>query len=71
MKRAVIRVLSPASNYIEEVFRLLESAGSAGGNLVSDAQIAALAMAHNATVHTADHDFSRFAGLKCHFPLDA
>jgi uncharacterized protein len=71
MTRAVIRILPPPNNYVDEVFRLLESAGSPGGNLVSDAQIATLAIAHNATLHTADRDFMRFKGLKCHFPLDS
>jgi predicted nucleic acid-binding protein len=48
---------------------LLQESGSAGGNLVTDAQIAALALAHNAQVHTADRDFLRFPTLDCRFPL--
>jgi len=43
----------------------------AGGNLVTDAQIAAIALAHQGEVHTADHDFRRFSGLTCRFPLHA
>ncbi len=70
MMRSVIRILSPARDHVDQVFRLLESAGSAGGNLVTDAQVAALAMAHQATVHTADRDFMRFPGLDCVYPLD-
>ena len=47
------------------------AAGSAArrGDLVTDAQIAALARAHRAEVHTADHDFRRFPGVSCRFPL--
>lgn len=48
---------------------LLVAAGSAGGNMVTDAQIAAFAIVNQAEVHTADHDFQRFPGLDCHFPL--
>jgi uncharacterized protein len=38
---------------------MLEKVG-AGGNLTTDAQIAAVAKEHGALVHTADSDFSRF-----------
>jgi predicted nucleic acid-binding protein len=68
--RKIVRLLGETRNHVSDVIQLLTVAGSSGGNLVVDAQIAAVAMAHNATVHTADRDFSRFAGLKCHFPLD-
>ncbi len=70
MARSVTRTLSPGPDHVDQVLKLLEAAGSSGGNLVSDAQIAALALAHKGTVHTADHDFARFKGLACHFPLD-
>lgn len=71
LDRKVVRMLGETRNHVSDVIRLLTAAGSAGGNLVVDAQIAAMAMAHNATIHTADRDFSRFAGLKFHFPLDS
>jgi uncharacterized protein len=70
LARSVARVLVPAADHIERVMALLESAGSAGGNLVSDAQIAAMALQYGATVHTADHDFRRFPELARRFPLD-
>lgn len=44
--------------------RLLLGAGT-GGNLVSDAHLAALAIEHSAEIGTFDRDFSRFAGLRC------
>lgn len=56
--------------YLERVLLLLAAATSAGGNLVTDAQIAALAMSYRAVVHTADRDFLRFPDLICHYPLD-
>jgi uncharacterized protein len=67
---SVTRVLTPLQSHIEDVIELLKIAGSAGGNLTTDAQIAAIAIAHKATVHTADRDFMRFRGLDCYFPLD-
>jgi uncharacterized protein len=47
---------------------LLEAAG-AGGDLTSDAQIAALALRLRALVHTADTDFARFEGVQWRNPL--
>jgi predicted nucleic acid-binding protein len=47
---------------------LLETLGTAG-NLVTDAQIAALAIEHDAILHTADSDFLRFSGLCWSNPL--
>jgi toxin-antitoxin system PIN domain toxin len=67
---SVTRLLIPPRSHIDDVLGLLKIAGSAGGNLTTDAQIAAIAMGHKATVHTADRDFMRFRGLDCHFPLD-
>jgi uncharacterized protein len=39
------------------------------GNLVPDAQLAALAIEHGLVVHTADTDFARFPGVRWHNPL--
>jgi toxin-antitoxin system PIN domain toxin len=70
LKRSVVKVLQPNADHIGDVLDLLAAMGSAGGNLTTDAQIAALALSHRAIVHTADHDYRRFPGLKCHYPLD-
>lgn len=70
-ERAVARILEPDPDHIRLVAELLLAAGSAGGNLVTDAQIAAIAKAHRAIVHTADHDFQRFPDLAVYYPLDA
>ena len=40
-----------------------------GGNLTSDAHLAALAIEHGAELCSSDHDFGRFPGLKWHNPL--
>lgn len=48
--------------------RLLAAAGT-GGNLVSDAQIAAAALRLKARIHSADTDFDRFPEIDWHNPL--
>lgn len=53
---------------LERVLELLEACGAAG-NLVSDAQLAALALEHDATIHSADADFARFSGVRWRNPL--
>lgn len=71
LDRRVVRILHPDADHVSRALTLLREAASAGGNLVTDAQVAALAIAHRGTVHTADRDFLRFPGLACSFPLDA
>lgn len=42
---------------------------SGGGNLTTDAHIAALAIEHGYTVYSTDNDFKRFSGLRQVNPL--
>jgi toxin-antitoxin system PIN domain toxin len=63
-----VRLAESTSDDIAVVESLLQGAGT-GGNLVSDAQIAAVAIRLGGIVHSADHDFARFEGLKWHDPL--
>ena len=42
---------------------------SIGANLVTDAHLAALAIEHQAELHSNDSDFARFSGLRWHNPL--
>lgn len=58
----------PTPDHHERVLALLQALGTAG-NLVTDAQIAAVAIANQAVVHTADADFVRFEGLRWQNPL--
>ena len=53
---------------LEQSIRLLKKAGAAG-SLTTDAQIAAIAIRCQATVHTADTDFQRFTGVRWHNPI--
>lgn len=57
------RVLMPGPRYLSLLRKLVLEA-KAGGNLVFDAQVAAVCLEHGATtVLTEDRDFSRFPGL--------
>lgn len=68
LDRSCTRVLEPGPNHIEQTLSLLEKVGTAG-NLVTDAQIAALAIEYGAVVHTADADFLRFPGVRWRNPI--
>jgi toxin-antitoxin system PIN domain toxin len=52
-----------------EVWRNLPERVGAGGNLTSDAHLAALAIEHGAELCSADNDFARFPGLRWVNPL--
>ena len=69
LARRVSQLLQAPADHAQQVITLLESAGVTAGNLVTDAQIAALALSHRAVVHTADRDFLRFRTVRCHFPI--
>lgn len=60
-------VLEPAASHLASLRPLLEATG-AGGNLVNDAHIAALAREHGARVVTYDNDFDRFDGVRWEMP---
>ena len=59
-----VRVLNPGPHYRELFYQALRT-GDARGNLVFDAQIAAVCMEHGATsLLTLDRDFSRFPDIR-------
>ena len=70
LARQVIPVLTTLPTHIEDVLSLPAAAGSSGGNLVTDARIAAFALRHHGVIHTADHDFRRFPDVRTEFPLE-
>lgn len=63
-----IILISPGPTHLELLRQNLDAAG-AGGNLVPDAHIAALAMEYDAEAHTGDADFGRFPGMQWRNPL--
>ncbi len=63
-----VTTLNPGRQHLTLVRRALDAAG-VGGNLATDAHIAALAIEYQAEVHSNDTDFSRFPGLHWRNPL--
>jgi predicted nucleic acid-binding protein len=68
LAQPVVRVLDAQADSIDPVLTVLEKLGTAG-NLVTDAQIAVLALEYDAVLHTNDTDFLRFEGLWWFNPL--
>lgn len=64
----VVSLLSPTRRTTKNFFDLLVGAGS-GGNLSTDAMIAALAIEHGGIVYSNDRDFARFTELRWRNPL--
>jgi uncharacterized protein len=64
----LVALLTPGPRHFELLFDLLTNTGT-GGNLTSDAHLAAIAIEHGAEVCSTDHDFGRFAGLRWRNPL--
>ena len=60
--------LLPGQEHMRILGALLETVG-VGGNLVTDAHIAALAIEHRAELHSNDSDFARFPDLHWRNPL--
>jgi hypothetical protein len=63
-----VTIAHPGDRHAEIVFSLLETVGTAG-NLTTDAHLAALAIEHQAAVHSTDADFARFPGLRWINPI--
>jgi uncharacterized protein len=63
-----IRIVEPASRHLEIVEGLFRSTGVAG-SLTTDTHLAALAIEHQADLHSNDADFGRFPGLRWVNPL--
>lgn len=57
------RILNPTERHADILERLLREVGT-GGNLTSDAHLAALAIEHGASLASFDRDFARFDGLR-------
>jgi toxin-antitoxin system PIN domain toxin len=61
-------VVHPGPRHLTVLRELLRPLGT-GGNLTSDAHLAALAIEHGAELCSTDTDFARFNGLKWRNPL--
>jgi uncharacterized protein len=70
LSQPIATVIHPTDRHASVLRDLLVPLGT-GGNLTSDAHLAALAIEHGATLCSHDNDFSRFAGLRWVDPLRA
>jgi uncharacterized protein len=64
-----VRVIAPGEAHWSVLKQVLFQ-GQAFGPLVSDAQIAALAIENGAVLYSSDRDFARFPGLRWKNPLE-
>jgi len=64
-----VRALSPGSQHLSFFCQFIADAKEVGGNLVTDAHIAACAAENQAELHSNDSDFERFSGLRWVNPL--
>ena len=63
-----VTILEPTARHFRTLRELVLALGT-GGNLTSDAHLAALAIEHGAELCSTDNDFERFAGLHFRNPL--
>lgn len=64
----LVTLLHPGDAHWGVLRRLLDASGT-GGNLTTDAHLAALAIEYDATLFSTDRDFARFRSLKLVNPL--
>ena len=67
-QRPYVVHLDSGANHFDHLERCLKAAGRAG-RLVTDAHLAALALDHDAELHSADQDFRVFPGVRWRNPL--
>jgi toxin-antitoxin system PIN domain toxin len=63
-----VSFVAPGERHWPILRNLLQVSGT-GGNLTSDAHLAALAIEHGYTIYSTDNDFRRFAGLSVINPI--
>lgn len=68
LERPNVIIIGPGDRFAGLFLGFLEGLGTAG-NLTTDAQLAALAVEHQAEIHSNDTDFHRFPGLRWRNPL--
>jgi hypothetical protein len=68
LAQPVATLVEPTGRHATVLRELLEPLGT-GGNLVSDAHLAALAIEHGAELYSRDNDFARFSGVRWVDPL--
>ncbi len=69
LRQPVAAIIHPGRRHWDILRSLLEATG-AGGNLTTDAHLAALAIENGAKLCSADYDFRRFPGLRHFSPFE-
>lgn len=69
LNQPAVSVVHPGREHLRTLRGLIGHFGT-GGNLTSDAHLAAMAIEHGAELCSSDGDFARFPGLKWRNPLD-
>lgn len=68
LERTHVQILQPGPRHLDLLDSLMQEA-QASGDLTTDVHLAALAIEHQAELHSNDGDFSRFPGLRWTNPL--
>ncbi len=68
LQQPTVMIVEPTAQHLRILRELVLPLGT-GGNLTSDAHLAALAMEHRAELCSTDHDFARFGRLRWLNPL--
>lgn len=68
LQQPTVTVVEPTAHHLSTLRDLVLTVGT-GGNLTSDAHLAALAIEHGAQLCSADNDFARFGRLRWRNPL--
>ena len=66
--RSQVELLQPGPRHLD-ILQSFAQGGVLSSDLATDAHIAALAMEHQAVVHSGDADFGRFPGIRFSNPL--
>ena len=69
LNEPIVEPVSPGRGHWPVFYNLIRTSGT-GGNLTSDAHVAAMAIEQGASIYSADYDFRRFPGVLHVNPLD-
>ena len=68
LEQPSVRIVEPGPRHLDLLAELFR-ATDVGGSLTTDTHLAALAIEHQAELHSNDADFSRFPGLRWRNPI--
>ncbi|MGH7896253.1 MAG: TA system VapC family ribonuclease toxin [Candidatus Binatia bacterium] len=68
LEQPSVRIVEPGPRHLDLLGELFAATGVAG-SLTTDTHLAALAIEHQAELHSSDADFARFPGLRWRNPM--